>query len=151
MLIDLAKQVPIEIADHEFCKNGYDGWHDITLEWKKITKNSIKLCKWLDKKRLTQTAVHELWHQYYFTGLDDVQREEWKKLNSANKNVLDSKRLYSQKNEIEDFADSFQHSFSKDGAGMRSDLFKAKLKWINGTKTTAKEKFNLFDFSKVNK
>ena len=108
MLIDLAKQVPIEIADHDFCKKWYDGWHDITLEWKKVTKNSVKLCKWLDKKRLVQTAVHELWHQYYFTWLDDKQREEWKQLNAKNNHILDTKRVYSQKNEIEDFADTFQ-------------------------------------------
>lgn len=151
MLIDLAKQVPIEIWDHDFCKKWYDGWHDITLEWKKVTKNSVKLCKWIPKKRFIQAAVHELWHQYFFTWLDDKQREEWKKLNWANKTVLDTKRIYSQKNEIEDFADTFQHSFSKEQIWMRSDLFNAKLEWINGTKATAKEKFNLFDFSQVNK
>ncbi len=119
------------------------------MDWdKKVTKNNIKLCeniKW-DKKKYTQVAGHELWHQHFFVWLDDKQRGEWKNLYEASKKSEDFKRPYSQKEEIEDFADVFQHSFSVWDNRKRSKLFDAKIKWMNQTKDTAKDKISKYSY-----
>lgn len=76
-LVDIAKTVPIEIGDFDFCKKGYNGWHDINIEDGNITRNSIKICKGLDKKKLVETVKHELGHQVYTAYLSDEEKTKW--------------------------------------------------------------------------
>jgi len=157
-LTDIARKVPIEIWDHDFCKKWYDGWHDINIENWSITKNSIKLCKGLDKEKLVSVAKHEIWHQVHEAYLTQEQRKQWADLYGKAVNTDDFLRTYSSKNPIrsdtqntlEWFADVFAESYKKQPL-KRSTLFQQKLDLVNSFKPTLKPQYNLFDFSNIKK
>ena len=140
-LVDIAKTVPITIGDYDFCKKDIKtgkrkntGWHNIKYDDKwNIVENDIKICKWLNKKELITTAKHELWHQAYFTKMDDNDRTKWDGLNYKSSKLLDFLQKYSTTNKIEDFADTFWNSFSKKPA-KRSPVYDEKIKFINNIK-----------------
>ncbi len=146
-LVDIAKTVPITIGDYDFCKidpvtgkRKNTGWHTIEYDDAgNITQNNIKICSGLPKRELLDTAKHELWHQAYFTRLNDTERKEYNDLHTASTKPWDFKQAYSQQNPIEDYADTFSSAFSNKNL-IRTPLFTQKL-------DTIKKKFNLFDFS----
>lgn len=124
LLLEIASTVTIAVWNFLFCNS--NAWmHYMTIQDDIITDNRIEICEGISNKK--QTLVHELWHQYWFLYLSINQRNQFRDMQSDNREDYIS--LYSMQNELEDFADIFASIYLwwKQGS---SELYKKKEDFI---------------------